>query len=249
MSPEPFPQPPPSPATPGPKQGKAFVSIVGQILRGFGWAVFGCWVLFMVLQILSAFLPRHASETARKAQAKSDCAQICTAINAYHTEYGHYPLGAQGESAGDGHPDILFGGASGNSNTAVFDILRNIDSTGKTPAGQPNKDNPRAIVFFDGKTASDPSAPRAGFVPEGAKKGTVGAYMDPWGYEYGIIMDAGNKNQITNLPYADFQGPANGPHVPVAVFSLGKDGVVGSKSTNYRYRLGDTFSDDIISWQ
>jgi hypothetical protein len=73
--------------------------------------------------------------------------------------------------------------------------------------------------------------------------------VDPWGNEYGIAIDEGDKNQITDLPYSDFQGPDNGPHVHVAVFSLGKDGVVGSKSTGNRYRLGNTPSDDIISWQ
>jgi len=225
-----------------PEHRKTSGSLLDPVARGFVWGGLLCFAAVVLFRDL------RSGEQARKAQAERDSNGICVAIKQYYTEYGHYPLGAQGEPADGSQPDILFGATSGQSNATVFDILRNIDSTGRTPPGQPNQYNPRGIVFFDGRNASDPKAPRAGFVPPGAKSGTVGAFMDPWGHDYGIIMDAGNRNQITNLPYEDLQGPENGPHVGVAVFSLGKDGVVGSKATHHRYRLGDTISDDLISW-
>ena len=91
------------------------------------------------------------------------------------------------------------------SNQQLFDILRNIGSTGGTQPGQPNQYNPKAIVFYDGKTASDPNSPRAGFVPSTSSGGnfTVGAFIDPWGSEYRVAIDANYDNQITNLPYTD----------------------------------------------
>jgi hypothetical protein len=194
-------------------------------------------LLFPVFQILSG-VPHG------KARAANDCVTIVAAIKAYYTEYGHWPVRARGPSTGDIPSELLFGGNSARSNAEVFDILRNI-----APKGVNHPDNPRRIIFFDTKTALDPAAPRGGFVPVGATKGTPGAYMDPWGHEYAIVMAAEGEEQIIRLPYPDFQGRTHGPHVRVAVFSLGKDGIVGSSSTQGRYQLGTTQSDDIISWQ
>jgi len=191
-----------------------------------------------------------AKDQARKAQARADVTNIAAAVKQYYAEYSKYPLGALSQSGGGTPTDILFGGAvtPPNSNQMVFDILRNTISNGGTP-GTPNPYNPRAIVFFEGKNVPDPTAPKGGFIPTGATIGTVGSYIDPWGREYGIAIDADYNNQIQNLPYADFEGSINGPRVGVAVYSLGKDGIVGSASTAGAYRSGTTVSDDIISWQ
>ena len=165
-------------------------------------------LLFPAIQI--------AKEQARKAQAKVDCEQICAAVKAYYTEYGKYPLGANVVTPPQG--DFLFGKSSAMgsiSNQQLFDILRNVDNTGATPAGTPNQYNPRAIVFFEGKTASDPNNPKSGFVPANTAAGsgslTSGALMDPWGTEYFVAIDADYDNQIdsatsgqTVLKYQDF---------------------------------------------
>jgi hypothetical protein len=74
-----------------------------------------------------------------------------------------------------------------------------------------------------------------------------GSYVDPWGNEYRIAIDADGDSHITNLPYSDFQG-GNSPAVGVAAFSLGKDGALGHKGDG-AYRNGGSTSDDIISWQ
>jgi prepilin-type N-terminal cleavage/methylation domain-containing protein len=203
-----------------------------------------------------------AREQARKAQAKNDCAQITAAVKAYYAEYGKYPLPVATMAAGSTPQDVMFGppgisspqGLNLGTNQQLFDILRNIDSTGATTAGQPNQYNPRAIVFFDGKTATDPTNPRAGFVPSNTTSSQKqGAYMDPWGSEYGVCIDADYNNQLTSIPYNDFQG-TSAPYIGVGVFSLGKDMGLGTAKNgagdnNFRNTATNQPSDDIISWQ
>jgi len=204
-----------------------------------------------------------ARNQARKAQARSDCSQISGAVKAYYTEYGKYPLGVNVVNPPNG--DFLFGqqqgvsAGSGVSNFQLFDILRNIDSTGATQPGQPNQYNPRAIVFFDGKTATDSNNPRAGFVPTNYSGGgtmKVGAFIDPWGCEYFVAIDAdydsqldGNQNAPRALPYADFAYP-NNPKTGVGVFSVGQDQKLGTNGDGYyKNQTTNLASDDIISWQ
>jgi prepilin-type N-terminal cleavage/methylation domain-containing protein len=211
-------------------------------------------LLFPAIQI--------AKEQARKAQAANDCVSITGAVKAYYTEYGKYPLGANATTSGN-PTDFIFGYTSGSStvgsgvsNFQLFDILRNVDSTGQTTAGQPNQYNPRAIVFFDGKTATDPSNPRGGFVPANASGAGLspGAYIDPWGTEYFVAIDADYNNQLNTLPYLDFKN-TSAPQTGVGVFSLGKDQMLGTKgdqtynAKNLNPGSTQPKSDDIISWQ
>jgi len=194
-----------------------------------------------------------AKDQARKAEARSAVMGITTAVKAYYTEYGKYPLGLAVTNFPN--QDVVFGqtptvtpkiGPPAGSNQLLFDILRNTGATGPTY-------NPRAIIFFDGKTASDPNNPKSGFVPSTAAGGagkTPGAFMDPWGNEYFIAIDGNYNNQIENLDYTDFQ-TTNAPMTGVCVYSLGKDGQLGSTkpNTGSAYRMGSNVSDDIVSWQ
>jgi prepilin-type N-terminal cleavage/methylation domain-containing protein len=204
-----------------------------------------------------------AREQARKTQAKTDCAQITAAVKAYYAEYGKYPLPTNAVTPNNPQ-DVIFGQSAGSSlgsgfsNQQLFDILRNIDSTGGTPAGQPNQYNPRAIIFFDAKTATDPTNPRGGFVPSNATASGMqpGAYMDPWGTEYFVDIDGDYNNQLTSLPYNDFQA-TSAPYTGVGVFSLGKDQALGTRQGGpggagdgyYKNQSTNLPSDDIISWQ
>jgi len=184
-----------------------------------------------------------AKDQARKAEARTAVTGIVTAVKQYYAEYGKYPLGSL---ANPGNPtDVIFGDSS-NSNQILFDILRNIGAT----QGQPNQYNPRAIVFFDGKTVTDPANPKSGFASQAAGNGvTTNSFVDPWGYQYRICIDGDYDNKISNLPYLDFQN-TNAPLTGVCVFSIGKDGGVGNgKTGDNTYRNNGTTSDDIISWQ
>jgi prepilin-type N-terminal cleavage/methylation domain-containing protein len=189
-----------------------------------------------------------AKDQARKAEAKTAVTGIVTAVKQYYTEYGKYPLGAQAQPSAPA--DVLFGDSSipqvAGSNQVVFDILRNVNSTQQ---GQPNQYNPRAIVFFEGKSAPDATNPKSGFATQDAGTTKKGAFVDPWGKEYGIAIDGDYDNKISNLPYTDFQQTDTAPLTGVCAFSMGKDNVVGSKKKANVYRDSGTNSDDIISWQ
>lgn len=181
-------------------------------------------------------------EQARKAEAKAAVTQIAAAVKQYFNEYGKYP---QGDLAAD-NKDLVYG-EGGNSNEKLFNILRciGLDTFSANP-------NPRRIVFFEGKGATNPDAPRGGFVATDATKGTPNSFVDPWGKQYVVVIDTDYDNQIkTDLPHSDFKGDDKGPRTGVAVYSLGKDGVVGSPKdgiTN-KFREGSKISDDVISWQ
>lgn len=180
-----------------------------------------------------------ARDQVRRAYAKTDAAGIVTALNAYQTEYGKYPFDDLDTRAQKS--DILFGAPGTMSNARLFRVLRAIDSE------ETRKYNPRMIVFFDAKTVSDPAHPCSGFMPDTAGGPHAGAYFDPWGNEYGIAIDTNYDNRISNLPYIDFQG-AKAPHVGVAIFSLGKDGKLGTKGDN-TFGADNKDSDDILWWR
>jgi prepilin-type N-terminal cleavage/methylation domain-containing protein len=182
-------------------------------------------------------------EQARKAEAKAAVTQIAAAVKQYYNEYGKYP---QGDVSTTGSDDLVFGEGF-NSNELLFNILRCV----KLETYQSNP-NPRRIVFFEGKAASNPESPRSGFVATDASKGTPNSFVDPWGKQYVVVVDANYDNQIKDsLPHSDFKGDDKGPRTGVAVYSLGKDGAVGSpkEGVNNKFRDGSKISDDIISWQ
>ncbi len=181
-------------------------------------------------------------EQARKAEAKTACTGIVAACKAYNTEYGKYPvLNTTGAPA-----DVWFGettaGAS-KDNSLLFGTLR-----AKVASGGAADYNPRRIVFFEGKDASNPTAPKGGFAAAGSS-GVVGAFYDPWGSQYNVIMDADYDNVITIVPHSDFKGATNGPQTGCVAFSLGKDNILGSTKTGGAYKKGSDTSDDVISWQ
>src|SRR5438094_9372158 len=90
-------------------------------------------VVIAIIVILAGLLfagLRGAQEQARRTQAKNDLTQIVTAVNAYYTEYGKYPLVAA---------DTIYGPGGAPTNDALFNELR-----GLAAATQ----NPRRIVFI-----------------------------------------------------------------------------------------------------
>ncbi|HEY3899495.1 MAG TPA: prepilin-type cleavage/methylation domain-containing protein [Chthoniobacter sp.] len=180
-----------------------------------------------------------------------------TTVKAYFSEYGVYPLGAHVAPNGEKSAAFIFGQApgspsigSGVSNAELFDILRNIDSSGAMPDGKPTRYNSKGIIFFDGKTATDERHPKSGFVPPNAKSPMhPGALVDPWGTEYFIVISSDPLPKLLNLSYKDFQDEA-APRVNIGVFSLGKDQRLGTNGDAfYKNPSTSVTSDDIISWQ
>jgi type II secretory pathway pseudopilin PulG len=157
--------------------------------------------------------------TAKKTQAKNDLVQIVTAVNAFYTEYGKYPLPA-GQSG-----DEYTCGTTGISTKALFDALRGINPIL----------NPRQIEFIKPADAKA-TPPRGGIGPQGDEQ-----FYDPWGKPYVVRIDADYNNQMPN-PYANNAG-AVPLRAGVAAWSLGKDGATGTDKNIAPAK------DDVISWQ
>ena len=203
--------------------------------------------VILIIIVLASFIftaGSSAFDHAKKAQAKNDLTQIVTAVNAYYTEYGKYPMADANQAT-----DTLYG----KSNTApgnedVFNVLRAI----ATGVNALDVLNPRKIIFFSGKDGG--TRPRSAFatVATTDTQGNpinIGAFVDPYGNAYMVAIDGSYDGAIvdpspyTDLPYPPGP-PANTVRVGCFVESFGKDGKQG-KAGNKVY----SGSDDVLSWQ
>ena len=152
--------------------------------------------------------------------------QIVTAVNAYYTEYGKYPL----------TPPIPADSTHGatTTNDQLFNELRSVTAL----------QNPRGIVFLSPPAAKDANNPRAGI---SFSLSSAGQYFDPWGKPYMIRVDTDYDNQVSN-PYS--QNAGSGPFLRsgVIAWSFGKDTLSQTTSTPSDKNTG-TNKDDVISWQ
>ena len=193
-------------------------------------------VITIILVLMGLLFPaiRGAQDQAKKVQAKNDLTQIVTAVNAYYTEYGMYPLNSGNNGGG---ADTVYGDPNGTYSSAdLFDVLRAVPDSNYN-AG--NQLNPRQVVYFSGNSAKDLNNPRSGFA-SGASTITnsngysiqPGSYVDPWGDAYVVFIDAdysGDIAQSLGWFYNDFSGgTTSAPRVGVGAASLGKDGTWGS---------------------
>jgi len=197
-------------------------------------------VIVIIAVLMGLAFPAFQAVTnqARKTQAKNDLTQIVTAVSAFYTEYGKYPLPAAANS------DATATYGSSNSNKTLFDELRAITSTLNT----------RQIVFLSPPDAKDPAAPRGGIA--GASSASVGQYFDPWGTAYFVSIDWDYDNEVLNPYGADKGAGAAKIRQGVLSWSLGKNGALGggaAASGNFDKESGTggtfTSSGDVISWQ
>jgi type II secretory pathway pseudopilin PulG len=185
-------------------------------------------VVIAIIIILAGLLfagLRGAQEQARRTQAKNDLTQIVTAVNAYYTEYGKYPLVAT---------DTIYGPGGAPTNDALFNELR-----GLATATQ----NPRRIVFISPPDVKNSANPRSGI---GTVTG-VGQYYDPWGTPYAIEIDGTYDNSLVN-PYALNAG-ATPLQIGVIAWSFGSDAQSQSVPGPAADKKAGTNDDDVISWQ
>src|SRR5437588_5039714 len=206
-------------------------------------------VVILIIATLAAFILTGASgvlDRARKTKIKNDETQIVTAVNAYYTEYGKYPMADARQGT-----DTLYG----KSNTApgnedVFNVLRAI----ATGVNALDVLNPRKIIFFSGKDGG--TRPRSAFatVATTDTQGNpinIGAFVDPYGNAYMVAIDGSYDGAIvdpspyTDLPYAT----GNTVRVGCFVESFGKDGVQGRKKSDGTGDKKYSGSDDVLSWQ
>lgn len=200
-------------------------------------------VIIAILMGLLFPLMGIIKDNANKAAARTACLSIVAAVKAYNTEYGKYPSPlATSTGTTDAIVGETAGGASATNENLFFTLRAKASGTNASHAL-----NPRRIVFFEGPDAANASSPKKGF-------GTTGAFFDPWGTQYCVAIDLDYDNQLGTLAYVDFP-VAKAPQTGCGAYSLGKDGVLGTKLSTgstgdktYKPASG-TASDDVISWQ
>lgn len=156
-------------------------------------------VITIIVVLMGLLFPafRGVQDQAKKTQAKNDLTQIVTAVNAYYTEYGKYPLATA---------DTIY---TGTSNGDLFNILR----------AQNPIENPRQIAFISPPDVKDAANPRSGI-------GTTtfpGQFFDPWGSTYNIKIDGDYDNSLENPYGANGNAGAAIQRLGVIAWSLGKD--------------------------
>ena len=164
-------------------------------------------VMAVIAILVGLLFPAFTSvmERARKTQAKNDLTQIVTAVNAYYTEYGKYPLATD---------DSII-----TNNAALMNVLRATDTT----------NNPRQIVFISPPNVKDTANPRSGIGSDGQYYDPWGPTAGkPESGIYHLRIDGNYDNQITN-PYTADTGAGPGTlTIGVIAWSLGKGGVQGT---------------------
>ena len=168
---------------------------------------------------------------ARRTQAKNDLTQIVTAVNAYYTEYGKYPLVTA---------DTIITTTSTPNNADLFYTLRAVASG----ANALDVANPRKIVFINPPDVKDPANPRSGI---GTAVATIGQYFDPWGTPYLAQINGTYDNQLPN-PYTAHAGSFPNLQIGVMAWSLGKDQSGATAAASGDKNTG-VYDDDVISWQ
>ena len=75
--------------------------------------------------------------------------------------------------------------------------------------------------------------------------------MDPWGTQYCIVLDATGNDEIAAADVQKFYKDLDIIRMSAVAFSLGKDGVIGGKGYEGKYRKPNSSEapDDIVSWQ
>jgi prepilin-type N-terminal cleavage/methylation domain-containing protein len=202
-------------------------------------------VIVIIALLMGIAFPVFSSiqNSARKTQAKNDVTQIVTAVNAYYTEYGKYPL----LDTQTGLTDADYGMGS-TQNDKLFNVLRMppgfVDNqNGAVPQ------NPRNISFISPPYAKN-GATRGGI------SSTDGQFYDPWGMPYVIRIDSNYDNAVTNPYGTNGAGPDKIPQGVIA-WSFGQNGILGggnpTDAQNFSREPGTggtyTSSGDVISWQ
>ena len=149
---------------------------------GAGFTLIELLVVITVIGLLASILVPSiagALKGSKKARAMAQISDLNGAVKRYFAEYGKMPV-----PAGDnGGPDQAY---TGSAQAAVLAILIGLDTT----------QNPKQLVFLD----LDPVTYGVKTVAEMHTLITGGgAYKDPWGNDYGILMDLNFDERISAL--------------------------------------------------
>ena len=188
-------------------------------------------VIAIIAILIGLLFPafKAVQNQARSTQAKNDLTQIVTAINAFYTDYGKYPM-----STG---ADTSYGSVT-IPNSNILYVLRADPTTANGNPNANNAVNTRQIVYINPPYVKNDTVGnrRSGISP------TDGNYYGPWANQYQVTIDGNYDNSLTN-PYGNNQGAGPTPlTIGVISWSLGSDQTLGNGGAY-------TNSDDVISWQ
>src|SRR4051812_33783474 len=149
-------------------------------------------VVIVIIGVLAGLaLPvfQSVQNSAKKTQAKNDLVQIVTAVNAFYTEYGKYPIDTSVVASGDAFygsgsapaaaPSPGSAPTKADDNDSLLDVLRN-NTANATNTTAVTTLNPRGIVYLDARVVKNDASPSAGVASNTATAPTIrGAWYDP----------------------------------------------------------------------
>src|SRR5437762_11394592 len=109
-------------------------------------------IVILVGLLFPAF--KGVQNQARQTQAKNDLTQIVTAVNAFYTEYGKYPV--------SGTTEVTYGpGGSPTDNEILFRELRACPNPATGSCANAATINTRQIVFISPPDVKNSTSPRS----------------------------------------------------------------------------------------
>ena len=176
-----------------------------------GFTLIELLVVIVIIGLLAAILipsVAGALKGAKKARAMSQIRDLDGAIKRYFAEYGKMPAPKDrtGLESLNGGTDKLF---TGKDQAMVIEVLLNLNTN----------HNAKQIAFLD----LDPSSFGVKSVTEMQAALAAGTpYKDPWGGEYGILMDLNFDEKISGVSgYGDIRAKS-------AVYSGGENNELGN---------------------
>jgi len=148
---------------------------------------------------------------ARKTDTLATINSVRTGLIAYQTEYSDWPPALIATSS-NGSDARLDASTNFTSPGVWRDVYYTLTATGETNFLATN--NKRRIVFveFSPKQLSDKSNP--------ANSTT---FLDPWGREFNIVLDANGDNRIDNIPNVTAGSGNMSINGSMAIWSFGPD--------------------------